>query len=261
LNPSARFWKRFAPTFIFALGFIVGNEGAYAAPLSTTFVLEDLNFQFPADQNGWPVSFDIPEPGVDGQFTWTYNSGDFANGTGKLIDLDLPITSFPLSEALLTVDLTGITGTNPGNFHNLTYDFALNFSPALSGPTSTANVTGNVDFTGTYLYFGGEWVGTVTSGTVHPVPTGDYNHNAVVDAADYTVWRESLGSTTNLAADGNGNGTIDSGDYDMWKANYGNHSGSAATGSGNAAVPEPMSLLMLLAGILAIFCRRRAAVS
>ncbi len=29
-------------------------------------------------------------------------------------------------------------------------------------------------------------------------PLGDYNHNGTVDAADYVVWRETLGSTTDL---------------------------------------------------------------
>jgi beta-glucanase (GH16 family) len=44
---------------------------------------------------------------------------------------------------------------------------------------------------------------------------GDYNHDATVDAADYTVWRDSVGqSGIGLAADGSGNGTVDSGDYD-----------------------------------------------
>jgi hypothetical protein len=84
---------------------------------------------------------------------------------------------------------------------------------------------------------------------------GDYNGNGIVDAADYTVWRDSLGQTgTGLAADGNGNGSIDSSDYGVWKANFGDHSGSGA--SANTAVPEPTTLSMLLAGILTISSRR-----
>jgi hypothetical protein len=50
-----------------------------------------------------------------------------------------------------------------------------------------------------------------------PIKVGDYNRNGVVDAADYTVWRDTLGSTTNLLADGNANGMIDVGDYNVWK--------------------------------------------
>jgi T5SS/PEP-CTERM-associated repeat protein len=80
---------------------------------------------------------------------------------------------------------------------------------------------------------------------------GDYNHNGIVDAADYTVWRDSLGSTgAGLAADGNINGVIDAGDYAVWKSHFGAHAGSGAGGSANAAVPEPATLLMFLAGIL-----------
>ena len=47
---------------------------------------------------------------------------------------------------------------------------------------------------------------------------GDYNGDDIVDAADYTVWRDSIGSTTNIAADGNGNGVIDNGDFDVWRS-------------------------------------------
>ncbi|CAD7694828.1 unnamed protein product [Ostreobium quekettii] len=50
---------------------------------------------------------------------------------------------------------------------------------------------------------------------------GDYNGDGNVDAADYTVWRDTLNSTTDLAADGNGNMVIDQADYDVWRANYG----------------------------------------
>jgi autotransporter-associated beta strand protein len=85
---------------------------------------------------------------------------------------------------------------------------------------------------------------------------GDYNHNGTVDAADYTLWRDTLGSTTNLAADGNANGVIDAGDYDVWKM----HFGEQVLGSGASApqaVPEPASLSMLLAGVVTLLLRRR----
>ena len=85
---------------------------------------------------------------------------------------------------------------------------------------------------------------------------GDYNHNGVVDAADYTVWRDSLGkSGIGLAADGNQNGMIDPGDYDVWKMNFGQSSAGSGTGN-SAAVPEPASLLLFLIETLTICWRR-----
>jgi hypothetical protein len=94
------------------------------------------------------------------------------------------------------------------------------------------------------------------------VVSGDYDHNGTVDAADYTMWRDSLGQTgTGLVADGNHNNTVDAGDYTVWKSNFGAHTGSGAGASANAAVPEPASLRMLLAGTLTMCCWRRTMVS
>jgi beta-glucanase (GH16 family) len=73
---------------------------------------------------------------------------------------------------------------------------------------------------------------------------GDYNGDHVVDAADYTVWQDSLGqSGIGLAADGSGNGTVDMADYTMWQSHYGATSGGSGAGS-TTAVPEPSSFLL-----------------
>jgi hypothetical protein len=81
-----------------------------------------------------------------------------------------------------------------------------------------------------------------------PVLLGDYNGDGSVDAADYTLWRNSLGSTMNLAADGNQNGVIDPGDFDVWRAHFGQTTGSGSGAIANAAVPEPaMPALLILA--------------
>jgi hypothetical protein len=89
---------------------------------------------------------------------------------------------------------------------------------------------------------------------------GDYNVNGVVDAADYVVWRETLGQSASvLAADGNGNGTIDAGDYDEWKAHFGQSAGSGAGSiADSAAVPEPKAIMLLLLGIVASAASRSA---
>ena len=50
----------------------------------------------------------------------------------------------------------------------------------------------------------------------------DYNKNGVVDAADYTVWRDSVGQTgPGLAADYNGDQVVNQKDYDAWRFHFG----------------------------------------
>ncbi|MEX2171741.1 MAG: LamG domain-containing protein [Pirellulales bacterium] len=74
---------------------------------------------------------------------------------------------------------------------------------------------------------------------------GDYNGDGTVNAADYTIWRDTLGSTTDLRANGNATGAsatlIDQADYVTWQANF----GASGAGSGTSAIPEPSTLAML----------------
>src|SRR5690606_10244091 len=53
--------------------------------------------------------------------------------------------------------------------------------------------------------------------------TGDFNEDGVVDAADYTVWRNQLGGSMPpfSGADANGDGVVGSADYLIWKSGFG----------------------------------------
>ncbi|HEY4233155.1 MAG TPA: hypothetical protein VGM76_07000 [Lacipirellulaceae bacterium] len=86
---------------------------------------------------------------------------------------------------------------------------------------------------------------------VTPPPTGDYNGNHTVDAADYTVWRDTLSQTipAGSGADGNDSGAVDAADYSVWMSQFGK--AFPGTGSGAAqssAVPEPTALSLALIG-------------
>lgn len=88
---------------------------------------------------------------------------------------------------------------------------------------------------------------------------GDYNADGVVDAADYTVWRDTLNqSGANLAADGDGDELVDADDYTVWKSNFG-QSGLAGAVGQSASVPEPATVAMVLFA-LAMACGWRERV-
>lgn len=78
---------------------------------------------------------------------------------------------------------------------------------------------------------------------------GDFNRDGRVNLADYTIWRNSLGSSGNLAADANEDNTIDAKDYQLWREHFGQSDDafSAAT----LPIPEPASSLI---GMASCFC-------
>lgn len=92
---------------------------------------------------------------------------------------------------------------------------------------------------------------------IEAVLAGDYNANGVVDAADYTIWRDSRGQTgTGLAADGNNDGVVNDADYLVWKNGF----GAAASRAGDAgAVPEPGTFWLALGAAFLGFTSRGAA--
>lgn len=93
---------------------------------------------------------------------------------------------------------------------------------------------------------------------------GDYNGDGVVDAADYTVWRDTLGSTEDLRANGDdtgiSTGIIDGADYLVWSSRFGDVAGATVASVG-VGVPEPASVAtcVVLLGSIA-FGRLRSRV-
>ena len=86
----------------------------------------------------------------------------------------------------------------------------------------------------------------INAAAVEPMSRpGDYNGDGTVNAADYTVWRNTLGQIgTDLAADGNGDNMITQLDYEVWKMHFGEIAGNGftapdASGRLSAGVPEP----------------------
>ena len=91
--------------------------------------------------------------------------------------------------------------------------------------------TGQVDFLNggviSFVLPEGVFLTSALAESLLPLP-GDYNDNGIVDAADYTVWRNNVGSDFDLSGNGNEDGTsagvVDQADYETWKANFGERS-------------------------------------
>jgi hypothetical protein len=91
---------------------------------------------------------------------------------------------------------------------------------------------------------------------------GDFNTDGSVDAADYVLWRASVGQTGwTLPADANSDGQVDDADYQAWRANLGQTAGGSGGSAGSLLrplVPEPTTAVLLLFGCVQASMRRRS---
>jgi hypothetical protein len=76
---------------------------------------------------------------------------------------------------------------------------------------------------------------------------GDFNDDGKVDGADYVTWREHLGDSTESALNGHGDNQngVDAADYTLWRTHFA--TGGATSATTSESVPEPASLLLLVA--------------
>lgn len=190
-------------------------------------------------------------------------TGNAAIGAGAILKVQLsgysPMSgdSWTIIEAgaNITADKAAVDAiVAAGGYPALTHEVA--------GPAGTLNGTFVTDFSLAPLVSGLSWnvsyasnkVTLSITGTATGVP-GDYNGNNVVDAADYTVWRDKLGGTS-LLNEGASLGTVDQADYTFWKNNFGNP-GSGGGSVSASAVPEPASTVwLMISAVISLFVAR-----
>jgi hypothetical protein len=92
----------------------------------------------------------------------------------------------------------------------------------------------------------------------HSLINGDFDANGVVNAADYTAWRNDFGNWAHVTgSDGNHNGFVDASDYVIWRKAMSTVGGATASSSADSlAVPEPHAALLLAAMIFSV-CGQR----
>jgi hypothetical protein len=107
--------------------------------------------------------------------------------------------------------------------------------------TTTQADNGNYDF-------------QVTLNYTAQIP-GDYDLSGYVDLADYTVWKNHVGSNQTFSGgDGDYSGYVDLADYTVWKNNVGQ-----GTPPEGGVAPEPATMALLAFGALAAIRRKRSA--
>jgi endonuclease I len=197
---------------------------------------------------------------------WTFDLGEVTQGNGLVDAFDGVIANLAQSfggaffAADLDLDAVTLTGGTGGisvdllPFSGLAQGEQMTFSAFVD--TATPG-TKSADFS---LLLSGEnlpgaqsqalslsFIVDVLAGGL----AGDFNSDGLVNLADYSVWRDNLGSTADLHGNGVNDGVVNSLDYDLWKANFGNMASAASVG-GNVTVPEPSSYLVLVLVMLAV---------
>lgn len=163
-------------------------------------------------------------------------SEDVSNSL-TVYELNLIITTTSEQIPFANVQLAYDTATNTASF-----TFPGYINGVLPAGNYTAVIHGSLpDLFGNQL--GTEIPLSFTVATMPPALPGDYNQNGEVDAADYILWRTTLGTTglpVYSGADGDGNGDITPADYDVWRSHFGET--LAPPGSNSAALATTQSV-------------------
>jgi hypothetical protein len=185
------------------------------------------------------------------------------------VRFDLPSTSpDPLTAIGLTASnkllLVTVDGRQPGFSEGITVIELANLMKNTYGATDAIQLDGGGSTTMVMNSYNDAFAAQVLNSYSDPsersvgsnlavfaLPNGDFNQNGVMDAADYALWRKSIGGQTA---------------YDAWRQHFGNSAGSGSSSSAGSAVPECSSFALglsalVLAGFRARVTRRSLTTS
>ncbi len=205
----------------------------------------------------------LPRLGDTPRFNDSASLANTMNGRTDDFNRQLAIALGGLSESLSDISL-------------IQYDLAALFQEVLSNSTQYGftNVTDpaapGLDV-GDFFYSSGNVVSSPENylfwDEIHPTTTahailaeeicdmlesleanGDFDANGVVDAADYTLWRDNFGlDSWVLNGHGSGATSVVQADYQLWVDHFGEIVGNDSQAK---HVPEPISLFLALWGLL-----------
>jgi hypothetical protein len=193
--------------------------------------------QFEGSVWAYSPSFDS----ILGRQNYTNITLQFVNAAGAVIG------SVNFSPGTNQKDTPIFDGRDP----NMPQDEWIQYTVNAVAPAGTAFVRQNMFFIQLANQGGAVWFDNASLvRLIPPEVSGDYNGNGVVDAADYVVWRESVGQAS-LPNRGAGiTGPVGQADYDFWRSHFGNAAPAGGTALGS--VPEPCVCGLALVGLFAL---------
>ncbi len=210
----------------------------------------DIEYNAEVDPNHIYASVNIASTFETQLFAYDYNPSTGAISLNKTLDVpNTPNTREPREIALDADGNLFFSGYAGSGSDNIIMELPNATDVANWNEANVAVFYSSPDYTS----FNGMDV-AVSEPTVEGL-LGDYNENNVLDAADYTVWRDALAVGGTIPNDPTG-GIATQDDYDYWKAHFGATLGSGAGAIATSAVPEPGSfalvILLSLAGTIGL---------
>jgi hypothetical protein len=220
--------------------------------LSPTHSLELIDNSATAYEVWRSYATDVPA-GEDRSFQlrwfWKYDVAASGEFRARLRLSEDAVTSLDLTDPLVELNFT-VSGE--------TAEFEM-FETTIELPDGVRSFDLTFISGGALSAIGSIYIDDISAAIVAtPLLAGDYNADGIVDAADYTVWRDKLGAAAGSLPNDVDGGVISQAQYITWKANFGATSGSGAAAhlapgdspGANYAVPEASTRLLFVIGTL-----------